>query len=207
MKELILASNNKGKIKEFSEIFAKIGIKIIPQADLNIPEIDEPYNTFIENALHKARHCSKYTNQAALADDSGLCVLKLNGEPGIHSARYAGIPTDNNKNNQKLISELHKLQIDFENNLNERIAYFYCTLVLIRYELDPQPLIADGSLQGIIVEKAAGKTGFGYDPYFFLPEYQKTLAQLEPDIKNEISHRSKAISSLMTKIKTINQLF
>ncbi|HMT03119.1 MAG TPA: RdgB/HAM1 family non-canonical purine NTP pyrophosphatase [Burkholderiales bacterium] len=204
MKELILASNNKGKIKEFTEIFNKIGVKIIPQKSLNIPEVDEPYNTFIENSLHKARHCSKHTKLPALADDSGLCVLKLNGAPGIYSARYAGYNSNNITNNQKLINELYKSGVDFKSNLNDQKAYFYCTLVLIRYELDPQPLIADGFLNGIIIEKANGDNGFGYDPHFFLPDYKKTLAQLEPSIKNQISHRGMAIENLLTKIKILN---
>lgn len=192
MKQLVLASNNPGKIKEFSNIFADIGIKIIPQAKLNVPEVDEPYFTFVENALHKARHCSKFTKLPALADDSGLCVNALNGQPGIFSARFAGIPSNDLNNNTKLIKELEPYA--------DKSAFYYCILVMVRSFDDPQPIIADGSLQGEIIDKAQGHEGFGYDPHFYLPKLGKTVAELDSNAKNQISHRAQAIKNLLTKI-------
>ncbi|MCE3268467.1 MAG: nucleoside-triphosphate diphosphatase [Burkholderiales bacterium] len=192
MKQLVLASNNPGKIKEFSSIFAAIGIEIIPQAKLNVPEIDEPYFTFVENSLHKARHCSKVTGLPALADDSGLCVNALNGKPGVFSARYAGLPRNDAKNNVKLIEDLQ--------GHNDRSAFYYVVLVMVNGCNDPRPIIADGSLHGEIVDKAQGNGGFGYNPHFYLPEYKMTIAELDSEIRNQISHRALAIKNLMAKI-------
>ena len=193
---IVLASNNKGKIKEFNAILANMGISITTQNELNVPEIDEPYTTFIENALHKARHCSKVTGLPALADDSGLCVPSLHGQPGIYSARYAGEnPKSDVANNQKLITELNQL-----GDVN-RSAYFYCTLVFIRYHDDPQPIIADGILHGEIINNARGTGGFGYNPHFYIPKYNKTVAELDEIVKNQISHRGLALQELITKMK------
>lgn len=194
--QIVLASNNCGKIREFQEIFATLDIEIIPQSQLNVPEIDEPYTTFVENSLHKARHCAKYTGLTALADDSGLCVHALGGSPGIHSARYAGAPTDDVKNNHKLIEELK--------NISERSAYFYCVLVLVRSEFDPQPIIADGIITGHIIDTPLGNNGFGYNPHFYIDAYNKTMAELEVTLKNQISHRRRAIDNLLLKLKEIN---
>lgn len=192
MKQLVLASNNQGKIKEFSSIFADIGIEIIPQAKLNVPEIDEPYSTFIENALHKARHCSKITKLPTLADDSGLCVNALMGQPGVFSARYAGIPKNDLNNNLKLVKELEPY--------TDKSAFYYCILIMLRSFDDPQPIIADGSLHGKIVDKAQGRGGFGYDPHFYLPKLGMTVAGLSHDTKNQISHRAQAIKNLLSKL-------
>lgn len=192
VKQLVLASNNKGKIAEFSSIFAEIGIEIIPQAKLGVPEIDEPYFTFVENALHKARHCSKITKLPALADDSGLCVTALFGQPGVFSARYAGIPANDIQNNLKLVRELQPY--------TDKSAFYYCVLVMLRSFDDPQPIIADGSLHGRIMDKALGSEGFGYDPHFYLPKLGMTVAQLSSSAKNQISHRAQAIKSLLTKL-------
>lgn len=192
MKEIVIASNNLGKINEFRQIFNKYGIKIIPQSGLNVPEIDEPFSTFVENSLHKARHCAKVTGLPALADDSGLCVNILNSAPGIFSARYAGEPKSDQANIDKLIEKL--------DNTTNRSAYFYCSLIFIRCPEDPQPIIAEGILKGKIDYVPRGKNGHGYDPIFWVPEYQQTLAELEPSQKNQISHRAIAIQDLIVKL-------
>jgi XTP/dITP diphosphohydrolase len=192
MQQIVLASNNQGKIDEFNAIFNRINIEIIPQAKFNVPEIDEPYCTFIENSLHKARHCSKYSNLPVLADDSGICVNALNGRPGVLSARYSGTQRDSLRNNLKLVEELKP----FDN----KSAYYYCLLTLIRSANDPQPIFADGILAGEIVDTPRGNNGFGYDPHMFLTTHNKTVAELSNDEKNLISHRYKAIMALMTKL-------
>ena len=195
MDKIVLASNNPGKIIEFQHIFAELNIEIVPQSALNIPEVDEPYHTFVENSLHKARHCAKYSNLPTLADDSGLCVDSLNGAPGVYSARYAGEPKSDARNNQQLIKDLV--------NCSDRHAYFYCVLVLLRHADDPQPLIADGFIHGQIIDTARGSNGFGYNPHFYLPRFKKTVAELDNSEKNQISHRRMAINSLLTKLKEI----
>ena len=196
MKQIVLASNNLGKIGEFNAIFNNIGIKIITQQEFNVPECDEPYFTFIENALHKARHCTRHTGLPALADDSGVCVNALMGAPGVFSARYAGIPTNSQENNKKLVVELA--------NFTDKSAYYYCMLVLLRHEHDPQPIIAEGMVNGMIVDIPRGTNGFGYDPHMFLPEYNQTIAEIDSEIKNKISHRALAIKELLKKISTSN---
>ncbi len=198
MKKIVIASNNQGKIKEFKQIFATFGIEIISQSELNVPEVDEPFITFVENSLHKARHCAKYTGLPALADDSGLCVAILNGEPGIYSARYAGEPKSDQAN-------INKLLMTLDSKL-ERSAYFYCSLVFVRNEKDPQPIIAEGIFEGQIALQQSGHSGHGYDPIFYLPQYNATVAELEETIKNEISHRGKALNQLLSKLKTANLL-
>lgn len=192
MKQIILASANEGKLQEFRSIFANIGIEIIPQSAYNVPDIDEPYTTFIENSLHKARHCSRYTGLPALADDSGICANSLNGAPGIYSARYAGTPRNTQNNNQKLITEL--------STFTDKRVYFYCVLTLIRHELDPQPIFADGIIHGSIVDIPRGNNGHGYDPHFYIKQLDKTMAELTPEAKNLISHRALAIQALLAKI-------
>lgn len=194
MQQIVLASNNQGKIKEFQEIFTPFGIEIIPQAQLNVPEVDEPYHTFIENSLHKARHCAQHTGLAALADDSGLCVNALGGEPGVFSARYAGAPKSDLRNIEKLLTTLH--------DTTERSAYFYCSLVFVRTATDPQPIIADGILNGEIGHECKGANGHGYDPIFYVPSYQQTAAEMTSELKNSISHRGVAIQELIKKLST-----
>lgn len=198
MKNFVIASNNQGKIKEFNQIFAKLGIKIISQSELNVPEVDEPFTTFVENSLHKARHCAKHTGLPALADDSGLCVTSLNGAPGIYSARYAGEPKSDQANMDKLLATLA--------NEQQRSAYFYCSLVFVRNENDPQPLIAEGIFNGEIAMQQSGNNGHGYDPIFYVPNYNATVAELNEELKNKISHRGLAINQLLTKLKTANLL-
>lgn len=186
---IVIASNNTGKILEFNTLLKPLGIEVLPQASLDIGETDEPYHTFIENALAKARHASRYSGLPALADDSGICVKALNGEPGVQSARYAGEPKSDERNNQKLITAL--------SGLSDRHAYYYCIIVLVRHVNDPQPIIADGIWHGTIIDEPQGQGGFGYDPYFLVPELKKTAAELSAEQKNQISHRGTALRKLL----------
>lgn len=191
--KVVLASNNAGKLKEFFEILAPLGIELYPQSAFNIPDAEEPYPSFLENALTKARHASKFSGLPALADDSGLCVNALGGAPGVLSARFAGEPKSDARNNQRLIEEL--------SSHSDRSAFYYCVLALVMSENDPRPVIADGILRGKIIEKGRGTGGFGYDPYFFLPELNKTAAEISSEEKNNISHRGKALRSLLEKLR------
>lgn len=192
MRDLVLASNNAGKLREFSALFAPLGWNLRPQAELDIPEAEEPYHTFIENALTKARHAARCSGLPALADDSGLCVPALGGAPGVYSARYAGTPKSDARNNQKLVTELA--------GHADKSAYYYCVLVFVRSADDPQPVIADASWAGQIIDQARGEQGFGYDPHFLIPDLQKTVAELAPDIKNSCSHRAQALRELLRKL-------
>lgn len=191
--KVVLASNNAGKLKEFFEILAPLGIELYPQSTFNIPDAEEPYPSFLENALTKARHASKLSGLPALADDSGLCVNALGGAPGVLSARFAGEPKSDLRNNQRLIQELSAH--------SDRSAFYYCVLVFVLSENDPRPVIADGILRGEIIEKGRGTGGFGYDPHFFLPELNKTAAEISSEEKNKISHRGKALRSLLEKLR------
>jgi XTP/dITP diphosphohydrolase len=190
---LILASNNAGKLKEFAQLLAPIGFELHPQGEFKVPEAEEPFGTFVENALQKARHASRLTGLPALADDSGVCVNALGGAPGVYSARYAGEPKSDARNNEKLIQDLASHA--------DKSAYYYCVLVYVRHADDPQPVIADGIWRGRIVDAPRGANGFGYDPYFLIPELGKTTAELEPFEKNAISHRGQAIRALVDKLK------
>jgi XTP/dITP diphosphohydrolase len=193
MRKLVIASNNPGKLKEISQLLEPLGFDVSPQSALGVSEPEEPHATFIENALLKARHASRCTGLPALADDSGICVPRLNGKPGIHSARYAGEPRSDERNNQKLVETLR--------GESDRRVYYYCVMVLLRHAEDPQPLIADGTWHGEIVLEPQGRGGFGYDPYFFLPELGKTAAELPLEQKNRVSHRGQALTRLVNKIK------
>jgi XTP/dITP diphosphohydrolase len=190
---LILASNNAGKLKEFAQLLAPIGFELHPQGEFDVPEAEEPFGTFVENALQKARHAARLTGLPALADDSGVCVNALGGAPGVYSARYAGEPKSDARNSEKLVRDLAPHA--------DKSAYYYCVLVYVRHADDPQPVIADGIWRGRIVESPRGANGFGYDPYFLLPELGKTTAELEPSEKNAISHRGQAIRALVEKLK------
>ena len=189
---LVLASNNAGKLAEFSQLLAPLGFSIKPQRDLNIPEAEEPFVTFLENALTKARHASRLSALPALADDSGICVPALGGAPGVQSARYAGEPRSDAANNAKLIHEIAAHA--------DKSAYYYCVLVMVRHADDPQPIIADGVWHGRLIDQPRGQGGFGYDPHFLLPELGKTAAELTPDQKNQLSHRGQALRALLSKL-------
>jgi XTP/dITP diphosphohydrolase len=190
---LILASNNAGKLKEFAQLLAPIGFELHPQGEFNVPEAEEPFGTFVENALQKARHAARLTGLPALADDSGVCVNALGGAPGVYSARYAGEPKSDARNNEKLVRDLA--------SHDDRSAYYYCVLVYVRHADDPQPVIADGVWRGQIIDTPRGENGFGYDPYFLIPALGKTTAELAPAEKNAISHRGQALRALVEKLK------
>lgn len=192
-KKIVLASNNAGKLKEFSQILLPLEIELLPQAELKIPDAPEPFFTFVENALTKARHASRLSVLPAIADDSGICVNALGGAPGVYSARYAGEPKSDDNNNRKLVDALRGIE--------DRSAYYYCVLVYVRSEHDPQPVIADGRWQGQIIDQARGREGFGYDPYFYLPEFDKTVAELDSAQKNSLSHRAQALQELLKKLR------
>lgn len=193
MKKLVIASNNPGKLREIDRILQPLGLEILPQSAFNIPEAEEPYCTFIENCLTKARHASELAGLPALADDSGICVDALNGAPGVYSARFAGEPKSDQRNNEKLIELL-------KHETNRR-AHYYCVIVLVRHPHDPQPIIAEGSWHGEIIDAPRGSGGFGYDPYFLVPGLGQTGGELPPDIKNGLSHRGKALAELVEKLK------
>ena len=183
--KIVLASNNKGKLREFNKLLAPLNIEVHPQGEFNIPAAEEPYGTFLENCLAKARHAARLTGLPAIADDSGICVNALGGAPGVHSARFAGEPGDDAKNNALLVEKLRG-----ESN---RRAHYMCVLVAVRSPDDPEPLIAEGAWQGEIVDTPSGTGGFGYDPHFFLPQFGKTAADLTADEKNAVSHRGQAL--------------
>ena len=193
MKQLVLASNNPGKLREFGELLAPLGMEVIPQAQLGVSETEEPHATFVENALAKARHAARHANLPALADDSGICVAALNGEPGVHSARFAGALKSDQRNNEKLVSLLRPH--------TDRRAHYYCVVVLVRHADDPEPLIAEGRWHGEIVSSPRGANGFGYDPHFLVPALGKTAAELPPQEKNAISHRGQALRRLLALMR------
>ena len=189
---LVLASSNEGKLREFRRLLAPLAIDVIAQSELGIPEADEPHATFVENALAKARHASAHAHLPALADDSGLCVRALGGAPGVQSARYAGGPKSDTRNNAKLIAALR--------GIADRRAHYACVLVLMRHAADPEPILADGAWQGTIVDSPRGPGGFGYDPHFEDLTTGMTGAELPLARKNELSHRGKAMRVLLDKL-------
>ena len=195
MKKLVLASNNAKKMKELNALLAPLGFEIIPQGQLGIPEAEEPHCTFLENALAKARHAAAHSGLPALADDSGLCVDALHGAPGVFSARYAGDPKSDARNNDKLLGHLA--------GQTNRHAHFYCVLVLVRAANDPQPIIAEGEWHGEILTVQRGADGFGYDPLFYVPTHCQTAAELDADIKNRLSHRGQAMQKLIARLPAL----
>jgi XTP/dITP diphosphohydrolase len=193
LQKLVLASNNVGKLREFGALLAPLGFDVRAQGEFNVSEAEEPHPTFVENALAKARHAAALTGLPALADDSGICANALGGEPGVLSARFAGEPKSDVRNNEKLVAAL-SVHAD-------KSAYYYCTLVFVRHPDDPQPLIAEGRWDGEIVPEPRGAGGFGYDPYFLLPALGKTAAELPADEKNRLSHRGQALRELVRKLQ------
>ena len=190
---LVLASGNEGKLREFRRLLAPLGIEVLAQSQLGITEADEPHATFVENALAKARHASAAAQLPALADDSGLCVDALGGEPGVQSARYAGEPRSDARNNAKLIAALE--------GVADRRAHYACVLALVRHAGDPEPIIAQGDWHGTIVDAPRGTGGFGYDPHFLDPATGLTGAELPLARKNALSHRGKAMRALMARLR------
>lgn len=193
--KIILASGNKGKLREFSQVLGDLNVEVIPQSEYNVSDADETGLSFVENAILKARHASKATGLPALADDSGLEVDALQGAPGIYSARFSGADATDKKNNYLLLEKLQGVPVD------QRTARFRCVLVFMRHANDPTPLICQGSWEGIILEQLSGENGFGYDPLFLIPELEKTSAQLPSDEKNRISHRGQAVALLKASIE------
>jgi XTP/dITP diphosphohydrolase len=197
MHKLVIASNNPGKLRELQLTLASLSIEILTQAQLGIDEAEEPHCTFIENALAKARHVSRISGLPALADDSGLCVAALGGAPGVQSARYAGEPKSDSRNNEKLLQAMA--------GVIDRRAHYYCALVLVRHADDPQPLIAEGEWHGEIAQQLLGEGGFGYDPLFWLPQLNKMSAELSRDEKAQISHRAQALHILLQRLQIAEQ--
>ncbi len=191
---LVIASGNAGKLREIDHILAPLSFEVIPQGALGVTEAPEPYCTFIENALAKARHASASTGLPALADDSGICVPALGGAPGVHSARYAGEPKSDARNNEKLVAAL--------DGIADRRAHYYCVIVVVRSADDPQPLIGEGVWAGEVARAPAGEGGFGYDPWFLIPSAGLTAAQMPAEQKNRISHRAMALASIAGKLRS-----
>jgi len=188
--KLVLASSNPGKLREIGALLAPFAA-VVSQEELGVADAEEPHATFLENALAKARHASRAAALPALADDSGLCVEALGGEPGVHSAYYAGREGSREerdaRNNNRILSKLNE----------NRKAYYCCVLVLVRHPDDPRPLVAEGLWRGEIARAPRGHNGFGYDPLFFIPSLQKTAAEPAPEHKNRISHRGIALQKLL----------
>ena len=193
IERLVLASGNPGKLREFRRLLEPLGIDVVAQAELGIGEADEPHATVIENAIAKARHASAQSGLPALADDSGICVDALGGAPGVQSARYAGEPKSDMRNNAALIAALQ--------GVADRRAHYYCVLVLLRHANDPQPIIADGAWHGTVVDTPRGSGGFGYDPHFQDETTGLTGAELPLARKNALSHRGKAMRRLLARIE------
>ncbi len=193
-KQVVIASNNAGKLREFSLLLKDFDFAAVPQAELNVPEPDEPHATFVENALVKARNAARITGLPALADDSGICVPALGGAPGVWSARYAGEPKSDSRNNEKLVAEMY--------GKADRRAFYYCVLIFLTHADDPHPLIAEGEWWGEILETPRGQGGFGYDPHFWLPERGITSAELPAEQKASLSHRGIALRALAEMLRS-----
>jgi XTP/dITP diphosphohydrolase len=189
---LVLASNNAGKLREIAQLLAPLAIDVVAQGELGIPEAPEPHVTFLENALAKARHASAQAHLPALADDSGVLVDALGGAPGVSSAIYAGLPRSDARNNEKLIAALA--------GVANRRAHYYCVLVLARSADDPQPIVAEGTWHGVIVDRPRGAGGFGYDPYFEDQASKLTGAEMSLAQKNAVSHRGQAMRALVSRL-------
>lgn len=195
MSTIVLATGNKGKVKELADLFSANNISIVPQSEFDVPEVPETGTTFVENAIIKARHAAKITGLPAIADDSGLEVDALQGAPGVISARYSGKDATDASNNTKLLAELTGIPPE------KRTARFHCVLVYMRHSNDPTPIICHGVWEGSILEQAQGEQGFGYDPLFWVEQHQKSSAQLPQEIKNQLSHRGKALKKLVEYFK------
>jgi len=194
MKKIVLASNNKGKVREIGQLLANLDMEVVPQSEFDVTDIEETGLSFVENAILKARNAAQHTGLPAIADDSGLEVDALNGAPGIYSARYAGVGASDSDNLQKLLDELNKL------GEVPRTARFQCLMVYVRHALDPTPLICQGTWEGVITEAPQGANGFGYDPVFYVITDKCTAAQLPAERKNALSHRGQALQCLLDKL-------
>lgn len=195
MQKIVLASNNKGKVRELGQMLASLDMEVLPQSEFNVAEVEETGLTFVENAILKARHAAKVTGLPAIADDSGLEVDALHGAPGIFSARFAGSDASDEDNLKKLLAEMKDIPD------GQRTARFQCLLVYMRHADDPTPLICQGTWEGIITREPLGGNGFGYDPVFFVPSHKCTSAQLTPEQKNQLSHRGQALQKLVDNLQ------
>ncbi|MBC5765159.1 RdgB/HAM1 family non-canonical purine NTP pyrophosphatase [Ramlibacter albus] len=196
MERIVLASNNKGKLAELQAMFAPLGVTLVPQGELGVPEAEEPHRTFVENALAKARNAAQHSGLPAIADDAGLCVDAFNGLPGVDTAFYAtqfGYPKGDDNNVKALLEQMR--------DVRDRRAALVSTLVAVRVPLDPEPLIAVGRAPGLIAWEPMGEHGFGFDPVMYIPDFGKTFAQLEPAVKNANSHRGKAARQMVELIR------
>jgi XTP/dITP diphosphohydrolase len=194
-KNIVLASGNPGKVREINQLLAELDLHVVPQSDYGVAEAEETGLTFIENAILKARNAAAHTGLPALADDSGLEVDALNGAPGIYSARYAGAGAGDRANLEKLLEALREIPEV------ERTARFQCLMVYMRHSEDPVPLICQGTWEGRILSEPCGEGGFGYDPVFFVPTHKCSSAELEPQVKNALSHRGQALRQLLAALK------
>ncbi|WP_062264502.1 XTP/dITP diphosphatase [Endozoicomonas arenosclerae] len=193
--KVVLASGNQGKLRELQQMLSGLDFEVLPQSEFNVDSVEETGLTFVENALIKARHAAETSGLAAIADDSGIEVDALNGQPGIYSARFAGKDATDQENNQKLLKRLEGLPRE------QRTARFHSVLVFMRHAEDPTPLICHGSWEGYILETPAGEQGFGYDPLFFVPDQNCAAAELSREQKNRVSHRAKAMAQLLEQLK------
>ncbi len=193
--QIVLATGNKGKVREISQMLAAQVFEILPQSEFNIPEVEETGLTFVENAIIKARHAAKISGLPAIADDSGIEIDALNGAPGIYSARYAGIDATDTENLYKVLTDMELVDEP------QRTARFQCLLVMMRHANDPTPIICQGTWEGTILRQPIGENGFGYDPIFWLEEQQCSSAQLAPSVKDQLSHRGKALRQLVNQLK------
>lgn len=196
LQTLVLASNNKGKLAELQAMFAPLGVQLVCQADLGVTEAEEPFKTFVENALAKARHASAASGLPAMADDAGLCVEAFGGEPGVDTAYYAtrfGYPKSDDNNVRALLEQMRDVQ--------DRRAAMVSTLVAVRHPQDPEPLIATGRVAGLITREPVGNNGFGFDPVMWVPAFEKTFAQLPTDVKNANSHRGRAAQAMLALMR------
>ena len=196
MKKIVLASNNAGKLRELQDMFAPLGLELVRQGELAIPEAEEPYRTFLENALAKARHAARLSGLPAIADDAGLCVDAFGGLPGVDTAFYAtqhGYPKGDDHNVTALLEQMK--------DITNRRAAMVSTLVALRSAEDPEPLVAVGRVRGEITRERLGSNGFGFDPVMFIPEFGQTFAQLPVEVKNANSHRGRAARQMVELIR------
>ncbi|MFA7096952.1 MAG: XTP/dITP diphosphatase [Gammaproteobacteria bacterium] len=191
MKRIVLASGNRGKVREFNELLAGLDLEVVPQSEFGVPDAAETGLSFVENAIIKARNAAQHTGLPALADDSGLEVDALHGAPGIHSARYAGPGASDRENLDKLLAELKDIPD------TQRSARFQCVIVLLRHAADPTPIICQGTWEGRILHAPRGANGFGYDPVFYVPTHDCSAAELPSEVKNRLSHRGQALAKLL----------
>jgi len=194
MNQVVLASGNKGKVRELSALLADMEWEVIPQTQFDVSSVAETGTTFVENAIIKARHASAETGLPAIADDSGIEIDALQGRPGVYSARFAGEDASDEANIQLALEQLKGVPTA------ERTARFHCVLVFMRHAADPTPLICQGVWEGVILEQLQGENGFGYDPIFYVPTHQCSAAELTAEIKNALSHRGKALKILQNKL-------